>query len=276
MYSKDLLITDNLPPLVDKTLEALKLDILNGTVTDSLPDPYSRFIAQAQQFFTSSKRNSLIGLDQFGQIDIVMGCQHFIDSLIIKHGLDGLQIFEHDYRYYQRLLPNITYAQVGKLDPNKPVLIAAPFPGYLNLHPQWADILQECEQKQIPVHIDAAWLGSATDIHIDFSHPAISSVAMSLSKGLGMSWNRVGLRWSKQFDSTDNVCIMNKFGMLPEMLVRNGLIAINTIPIDYLWDTYESQHYDICRSLKLRPTKIIQVAHSIDRSRLYGLANLIS
>jgi hypothetical protein len=275
MYSKDLLITDSLPPIFDKTLETLRSNIINGILTDYLPDPYFRFIDQAQQFFISSNRNILTGLDQFGQIDIVMGCQHFIDSLIIKHGITGLQIFEHDYRYYQRLLPDITYAQVGQLDPNKPVLIAAPFPGYLNLHPLWTDILNECGQKKIPVHVDAAWLGSATDIHIDFSHPAIASVAMSLSKGLGLSWNRVGLRWSKQFDSTDNVCIMNKFGMLPETLVRNGLIAINTISIDYLWDTYASKYNEICRSLKLRPTKIIHAAHSIDRSKLYGLANII-
>lgn len=276
MWSEQLLITDGLPTIADFKLQQLQVDIITGRLRDNAPDPHTRFLDQATQFFTGSNRYRLTGIEQFGHQDIIMGCNHFIDNLVMKHGLAGLQIFEHDYRYYQRLLPNIQFAQPGALVPGKPVLIAAPVPGYLDLHPKWTEIVAECEIKRIPMHLDASWLGAATDIDLDLSSSAIHSVCMSLSKGSGMSWNRVGVRWSRAHDETDSISIYNKFNMIPESLVRNAIVAMGRVGPDYLWDTYGNQHKEICRALKLRPSKIIHAARSLDRTRLYGLANFFN
>ena len=272
MYSKDLLIESELPQIIDSKFLQLKKDIVNGTKLDQSTDPHNQFVFQAQKFFTSSKRNKLVSIDKFKKVNIIMGCHHFIDNLLIKYGINNLQIFEHDYKYYQRLCPQIRFAQPGQLESNKPILISAPMPGYLNLHPQWNDILSECAEKQISVHLDGCWLGAATDIHLDLSHESIKSIGLSLSKGLGMSWNRIGLRWSNE-DDIDSINILNKFNMIPEALVRNGLIAINEFDIDYLWNTYGDKHKDICRELFLRPSKIIHASSSLDRSKLFGLRN---
>lgn len=273
MWSKEQLITDRLPPVFDKKLQQLQHQIINGQLSDTAADPYTRFRTAAAKFFTSSQRYQLQGIEQFVHHDIIMGCNHFIDNLIMQHGVSGLQIFEHDYKYYQRLCPGITFAQVNKLIPGKPVLIAAPIPGYLDLHPQWAEIVAECENKNIPMHLDASWLGAATDIVLDLESPAIRSVCMSLSKGLGMHWNRVGLRWSRDQDPTDSISIYNRFDMIPESLVRNGMVAMSQVEPDYLWNTYGDRHREICRALKLRPSKIIHAARSLDRTQLYGLAD---
>jgi hypothetical protein len=273
MWSKQQLITDRLPPIFDEKLQQLQHQIINGQLSDTASDPYTRFRTAAADFFISSQRYQLQGIEQFAHHDTVMGCNHFIDNLIMQHGVSGLQIFEHDYKYYQRLCPGITFAQVNKLIPNKPVLIAAPIPGYLDLHPQWTEIVAECEDKSIPMHLDASWLGAATDIVLDLTSPAIRSVCMSLSKGLGMHWNRVGLRWSRDHDATDSISIYNQFDMIPESLVRNGIVAMSQVEPDYLWNTYGDRHREICRTLKLRPSKIIHAARSLDRTQLYGLAN---
>jgi hypothetical protein len=273
MYSKDLLINPEMPPIVDANFLRLKADITKGIKLDQSIDPHNQFIIQAQNFFTSSKRNKLASIDKFKNVSIIMGCHHFIDNLLIKHGITGLQIFEHDYKYYQRLCPSIKFSQPGQLEPKKPILMSAPMPGYLNLHPQWNDILAESVEKQIPIHLDGCWLGAATDIHIDLSHESIKSIGLSLSKGLGMEWNRIGLRWSNEFNEGDSIDILNKFKMIPESVIRNGLIAINEFDIDYLWDTYGSKHKDICKELFLRPSKIIHAASSVDRSKLFGLRN---
>jgi hypothetical protein len=275
MYNRDQLIIDRLPVLFDYRLAEFKHAIITGQLRDIDPDPYSRFKTRAIQFFQSSARNSLSGLDEFASADITMGCNHFIDNLIMKQGLAGLQILEHDYSYYSRLNPGIIYCKSGYLVPKIPLLIAAPFPGYLDLHPNWEQLLDECFVKEIPVHIDACWLGSANDVHINLSNPCIKSIAVSLSKGVGMGWNRVGLRWSREEDPTDSITIYNQHDMIPESLVRNGLLAIDEFDIDYLWDTYGDKHRAICRELYLRPSKIIHACFSIDRSKLYGLRTLL-
>ena len=276
MWSKEQLILNGLPPVSDAKLQKLQRLIVNGELRDTAADPYTRFQTAAASFFTSSQRYQLQGIEQFVHHDVTMGCNHFIDNLIMRHGISGLQIFEHDYKYYQRLCPDITFAQVNKLIPGKPVLIAAPIPGYLDLHPQWAEIVSECENKNIPMHLDASWMGAATDIKLDLGSPAIRSVCMSLSKGLGMHWNRVGLRWSRDQDPTDSISILNRFRMIPESLVRNGIVAMSQIEPDYLWSTYGDRHKEICQALWIRPSKIIHAARSLDRTKLYGLANFFN
>jgi hypothetical protein len=276
MWSEQQLIRDGLPPIFDAKLKQLQHQIVNGDILHTDADPYTRFQHDAHGYFTASKRYQLLGIDQFVYQDIIMGCNHFIDNLIMKHGITGLQIFEHDYRYYQRLCPGISFARPGELVPNRPVLIAAPIPGYLDLHPNWAAIVAECESKNIAMHLDASWMGAATDIDLDLGSTAIRSVCMSLSKGLGMQWNRIGLRWSRDQDETDSISIYNRFGMIPESLVRNGIVAMSQIEPDYLWNTYGDRHHEICRALKLRPSRIIHAARSLDRTQLYGLANFFN
>lgn len=271
MYDLNLLLTSQLPPLSDSFLENLK----NNISIKIHRNLYDEFKDKATAYFTGSTLNNLSGFDSFSKVDIIMGCNHFIDSLLIEYGLQNIQIFEHDYRYYSRLNKNIQYATLGNLNPAKPLLIALPFPGHLDIHKNMKDILNECLSKGIAVHIDGSWMSSASGIDFDFSHPAISSFGMSLSKGMALGWNRIGLRWSR-VEKNDNVTIFNNFGMIQEVVVATGIYYLDNVPIDYLWNTYGDKYKDICRTLKLRPTKIIHAAMSIDRSILYGLKPLLT
>jgi hypothetical protein len=273
MFSKDDLIIGSLPSIFDHRLAKIRSDMPTKDFPDV--DIYDHYMEQAKLYLNSSKRNKLIGLEQLPYVDAIIGCTHFIDNLLLKYNISGLQIFEHDYTYYKRLDPQISYAKVGHLIPGKPILIAAPFPGYLDLHPQWNEILEESLNKNIDIHIDGCWLGSANQIEIDLSHTAVKSIGLSFSKSLGFHWNRIGLRFSKIKDDTDSISIHNRFHMIPEYLMRNALIAMQELSIDYLWDTYETVYADICRELYLRPSKIIYAAQSIDRKNLYGLKKLI-
>jgi len=269
------LLTD-LPPIVDNHLNTLKNKILNGEIVYKGRNARDEFIDKAHTFFTSSNLYHLHNIESFPHIDIIMGCQHFIDGILVKHGINGVQILENDYGYYKRLNPSIIFAKEGQLENKKPLLMSAPTPGYLDLRPNFDKILTECQEKEIPVHLDACWLGASKDIEIDLSHPAIYSIGMSFSKGQGFDWNRIGLRWSRMHDDHDNICLMNDNSMIPEQLIANGILAIDNIPIDYLWNTYGDRHQKVCQELKLRPTKMIHVAQSLDRSKLFGLKDILT
>jgi hypothetical protein len=186
-----------------------------------------------------------------------------------------VQVLQYDYTYYWRLNPNLIASVPGSLEPGKPLLISMPFAGYYDIHPQMSQILDECLQKNIAVHVDSAWLGAAKDIEFDYSHPAIQSVAMSLSKGMDLWWNRIGIRWTRTQDSCDSITIYNKFHMIPASLMHIGLHYIHRVPPDHLWKLYNERYNEICKSLYLRPTKFVHVAQSMDRTKLYALKNLL-
>jgi hypothetical protein len=270
MYNKKLLIHPELPPLNTDVFDELRANI---NVPDCRKLDLEEFKKDAVNHFKNTTVNKLSGFDSFPQHDIIAGCQQYIDNLISKNGLDGLQIFEHDYHYYKTLNPAIKYTTVDTLHANKPLLIAMPFPGHLGTHRQMENILKICNEKNIDVHIDCAWLVSAFDIYFDFDQPCIKSFAMSLSKAYSLHWNKVGIRWSRKTDTQDTVTILNKTNAVSRLALYVARQYMERFPIDYLCKKYKYEYFKICKELKLRPSNIIHACFSIDRQFLYGLQN---
>jgi hypothetical protein len=231
------------------------------------------FVPIADDWFKSTRLNQLHGWNQFGCIDVILGCTHFIESLVLKYGWDGLQILPEEYAYYGLMGKYGT--EPGKLDANKPLVVSLPNWRYADLRPEWPDLLKECEIKNIDIHIDMAWITVAKDIDIDLSHPCIKSFAMSLSK-YHMDWNRIGLRWSRQ-RTMDSITIFNRFHHdVNSALTSCGVHIINNLSRDYGWDTYGNLHYQICQELNLLPTKLINVASKPDASDVVGIGDILS
>lgn len=243
-------------PLSDNKIEKLQKDLLTPVIDQDISDSvYSDFKKEVEEWILSSTLNQLSGFDRFARKDICIGCTQFIDTLYMK---GPVQTIKNDYRYHERLnSPNIV--DVRSLIPNVPLIIAMPFPSIGDIHPAMDTILNEAFEKNIPVHIDGAWITCCRDIVFDFAHPAIKSFAISLSKGLGLGWNRIGVRWTKE-ESPDAITIMNDFRMNNRALAMIGLHFIRNLPSDYLWKTHGEQYYKICKDFNLEPTNSIYLA----------------
>jgi hypothetical protein len=242
-------------PLTDNKIESIISDVLSGKLDKDISDTvYENFKQEMEQWVLASPFNTLTGLDTFAKKDIIIGCTQFIDALYMQ---GPVQVITGDYRYHQRL--GNVYREPGSLEPNTPLIIAMPFPSTGTVHYDIIAILDECVKKHIPVHIDGAWITCCRDIEFNFDHPAVRSVAISLSKGLGLGWNRVGLRWTKE-NCADAITIMNDFHMNNRALVMIGLHFIRNLPPDYLWLTHGERYYKICRDFNLLPTRSIYLA----------------
>ena len=55
------------------------------------------FLPEAVEWFRSTHINDLQGWDAFPDTDVILGCTHFIESLVLKHGWGGLQILPQEY-----------------------------------------------------------------------------------------------------------------------------------------------------------------------------------
>lgn len=255
-YSSQYLEIERPSPLTDNRIESLIGDVLNGNIDKDISDlVYDRFKSETEQWILSSKLNSIRGLKSFERKDIIIGCTQFIDSAYMN---GPVQTIPGDYRYHQRL--GLSYVrEPGNLMPGIPLLIAMPFPSIGTPHEKMEEILNECLEKNIPVHIDGAWVTCCRSVDFDLNHPSVVSVAISLSKGLGLGWNRIGLRWIKKFKQ-DSITIMNDFNMNNRALVMIGLHFIRTLPNDYLWNTHGDRYYKVCRDFNLTPTNSIHLA----------------
>lgn len=259
--------------LKDDFLLELRKKIISGVIKDTSENYEEKFINLFNNFIESSNCFHFENLNIFKEKEIVIGCHHYIDGILIQNGLDNVQILENEYKYYERLNPAWNWASAGNLIPNKPMIIATPFPGYLDLHPNFEELLDEAEQKNIDVHLDCAWLSCSNNLTIDVSHPSIKSIGISLSKGYSASWNRIGVRYTKEKIQTDPITIFNNSSMCPESCVRNGISILENVPVDYMWNTYGEQYYSLIEKFNLDVGKVLFAAYGKDRI-IYSLSHL--
>ena len=255
-YHEKFLEVERPQPLSDNNLERTIQEVLNGGWDHDISNNgYVDFKNEMSTWVLGSKINSLLGLNTFDNIDIINGCTQFIDNRYMQ---GPVQVLRGDYRYHERL--GLAYVKdVGSLIPDIPLIIAMPFPSIGAPHQDMEEILHECKIKNIEVHIDGAWISCCRDINFNFDNEVIRSVGISLSKGLGLGWNRVGLRWSRS-SKADAISIMNDFNMNLKAVTKIGLHFIRKFPIDYLWNTHETHYYKVCRDFNLTPTKSVYLA----------------
>jgi hypothetical protein len=266
-YSKNYLQIFKPQPLIDSYLELLTNNVLSGQFKSEYIE-YSDFIIQCSNWIDSTTVNTLTGLGSYTRKDIIIGCTQYIDNLYMQ---GPVQTITNDYRYHNRLgLSTVT--DVGNLIPNVPLIIAMPFPSTGDIHVSMKELLDECLNKDIPVHIDGAWISCCRNIVFDFSHPSIKSVGISLSKGLGLGWNRVGIRYTKE-PVQDSISIMNDFSMNNRALITIAKYFMDNTKSDYLWYTHNINYSKVCKDFNLTETNCIYLA--LDDNQPVGISPLL-
>ena len=225
----------------------------------------NEFINTAKEWFLSTKINQLNVPNTFKDLDIIIGCTQYIETICLKNSWN-IQVLPNEYAYYTVWGKRSTLP--GELKEGVPLIISLPNWRF-GPYPDWDKILKECEQKNIDIHIDCAWLVCAKDITIDFDHPNIKSFAMSLSKYIG-SWNRIGLRWSKQ-RAMDTITMFNLQGKWNDALTAVGHHYMQNIDRDYGWKKYHLQYNHLLQKYDLRGGNFYYVAHDKETDDVYGL-----
>jgi len=261
-------LTKTLFPISDKFLTSLKKDFFSKEQKNIVRE---KFISQADEWFRSSKLNYIKGWHKFPKIDIMLGCTHFIEATCLRYGWN-IQHLPNEYAYYSINGKHST--DLDKLRENIPLIISLPSWQYCDIHPQWHEILNICEQKNIEIHIDGAWFQSARKIEFDFDHPNIKSFGMSIGKGLDLQWNRIGLRWSKQ-TVPDSITIMNKFNQIHETVIACGSYIMQHVEKDYAWNKYAAANLVLAKEHKLSQTNSIHVLKD-KNNNLVGVGKLLS
>ena len=254
-YTREWLQYERQQPMYDESINVFYENIFkNSPVHNGTLDEV--FISTFVKWLKEHKFSKFDGIDKFPVRHVIQGCTHFIDDLYQRCG--DIQTFEKDYKYHWRLNNNIEYATIDNLNPNKELLIAMPFPYYGDIHPGMYDILDKCQELNIPVHIDSAWISCIRDIDFNFDHPSIKTFAISLSKA-GIGGNRIGVRFARE-EPEGSITIINNFNMNQQPLMYIGIKFMQDFGPEYFWKKYEKKYYKVCEDFNLRPTKTIHIA----------------
>lgn len=261
----------------DSDLLRARIDFFQNTNKKSISyitTEYSEFIERFEKSLLEHKYINVTGLELFGQKDVITGCQHFLDQMILTHGLDNLQVFKGGYPYYNKLKPNLEHVELENLVAGKPLILEFPFSRTGDKHPQYDEIIKKANELGIDVYLDCAWLPVGWDLDLDLSEKCIKGVAMSLSKSFGLHWSRIGVRWLKH-STNDTIAIENKYRMVSYPNVMIGKYYLDRFEMDHLITKYKESYLELCRNHDLVPGKTIMNAYSKQKGHSVGVANLI-
>lgn len=183
----------------------------NGCMQDI--DIHNRFCKKYVNWIQSTKNNTITGLDKFSTFAFSNGTTEAFDKFYLKHSKRRLRYFKGEYMYHLAIgkayFQEVKLIEDDAIRPNDVVVFSLPFADNGAEHPNMTEILNACEQLNVPVLIDCCYFGVCGGVNFDFSYNCIEEIVFSLSKNFPVQHLRIGMRLTKS-DNDDPLLVYNK------------------------------------------------------------------
>ena len=207
--------------------------------------------------------NQIHGLDGFAHTAYSHGAIAVIEQFINRHGGHRRIRFSQAEFVASKIICNsigveFLHLEAGPIESNDAVLISLPFAGNGGIWSGYDDMMDQCNQLNVPVLLDLAYYAISHGLNIDLTHPCISDVAFSLSKPLATQL-RMGLRLTRKHH--DDMLQVNS-----DLKVYNRIFAwvavqlMKKFPCDYIISKYLDNQIDICNNLGITPCSTVTLA----------------
>ena len=241
------------------------LKFVQKSVKDSQDYLYERelhplFLEKFKIWIQKTNNNTIIGLDDFKELTYVHGTSQSFDNFYFAHNGKRLVTLKGDFLYHElSVRRKILHHHYEKniLENGDFMIISVPFSDSGNEPNNLEEILNECEEKNIPVWIDAAYMVMAGDITLDLTYECIQGISFSLTKAFyGCERLRIGVRMKRVYED-DGIDIANSMSMVSAVGCYVGYEIINKYSADYIYNTYRGRQQLLCEELDLVPSKSV-------------------
>ena len=224
------------------------------------PNVVDQFLNRYQRWLQNSQLNNFNGLDNRWYASYSNGTTEVFDKWYIRHRTRRLRMFRGEYMYHiatHRNL-NIPYAWLedSPLDVNDHVIISMPFADSGKIHHEMQSVLDSAAVLGVPVLVDAAYVGLTQGLEFDFGHPAIDTIAFSLSKSFPVAHARIGMRLCR-IDADDGLDIYYKTGYENRWGAALGNNLLANYGIDYNVTSYGHWQKFKCDEMGLEPSPTV-------------------
>ncbi len=240
-------------------------EFIQKSVKDSSNYLYERelhplFLEKFKIWIQNSTNNTIIGLDEFKELTYVHGTSQSFDNFYFAHNGKRLVTLKGDFLYHELSVKRkILHHHYEKnlLESGDFMIISVPFSDSGNEPNNLEEILNECEEKNIPVWIDAAYMVMAGDITLDLRYECIQGISFSLTKGFyGCERLRIGVRMKRVYED-DGIDVANSMSMVSAVGCYVGYEIMNKYSADYIYNTYRKRQELLCEELDLVPSKSV-------------------
>ena len=155
-----------------------------------------------RKWLTTKTYNNVLGLDQFKYSAFSPGTTDAFGEFISRYPNRIIRVSKSDFiltkilsKTYSR---DLVYLENEDLKTNDCLIISFPFSGNGSYYPNYEDVLNVCDELNIPVFVDGAYFGISSGIDYPLYHSCIKDFSVSLSKNLAGNPLRLGIRFTKE------------------------------------------------------------------------------
>lgn len=249
-------------------------------ITNKKPvDVQDEFLELYPQWIVNSKLNSVTGLDNFPHRHVSLGTTQAMDDFVMYTLKTNrrLRVLKGEYGYAREISDCDSFCSPVDdvpLEFNDSLLISSPFSATGDIHPRWDELMETCNKLNIPVFVDCAFYGTCIDIHLDFNHPCIDTIAFSPTKGLNCGNMRTGMIFTKRSGRQCNLDILSKWHHGIHIHTYIAYILMQNFDCDTIPNSYREIQLKACEHYQLTPTKTIHLALGDERWSHYSRENV--
>ncbi len=234
-------------------------------VNETVKDHYDNFVFKPvslgsytnvwRNWLTFTTNKSIHGLDNFKFADYTQGTSQTFDQFVLRHSQQReIVTLKGEFQYHGCISKAVRYRNVDHDNYYffaerglQALIISAPFSDFGCIHPKFDEIMQICDQLDIPVCLDLAYWGISKNVHLDLDkYPAIKEVTCSLSKPFYTLENhRVGVRFTREYVD-DGISMLNEVSMQNTYSMSLGVHYMREFSPDWNWETYQSRYEEVC------------------------------
>jgi len=227
----------------------------------------SIFLKKYKNWILNSKNNKIIGLDSFKELTCTYGTAQSFDEWYFKNNKKRLRILKGDFFYHSICTRNkieFCYYEDADLNENDFMIISVPFSDSGNEPDNLDNILKKCEELNIPVLIDCAYMIMAGDINLNLNYDCIKCVSFSFTKGFyGCERLRIGIRFKKEYED-DGIDVANSMCMISPIGLKVAIDIMDKFDFDSVYNKYRKTQLKICKENNLIASKSV----------IFGLGNI--
>lgn len=232
--------------------------IVKQTIDHAVIEYDMPYINTFKQWIKDYPHNSIVGIDNFEAV-FSNGTTQAFDSFYMANHTRRFRFFPEEYPYHYvqvKTSMNYDFMCQDKLDlqPGDAVILSLPYANTGTAHPLTTQILQECNQKSIPVLLDLCYYFIAADQHIDLTYECIDTVSFSLSKLFPVGHSRIGLRLSNHKDGQN---IYHNHRYINQLSEYIGYKLMKEFNPEYIYNKYKIKQLEICKYLEIEPSDSI-------------------
>lgn len=220
-------------------------------------------VQEAFKKFLTTNTNNKIDINEFKYLDYCNGTSQAISEFVARNNKRRLRVSGTDF-VLSRIVGNAYGSKIvplenEKIKKNDCVVMSFPFSGNGSYYPNYEEVLDQCDQLDVPVMIDGAYFGIGNGINYPLNHKCVTDFATSLSKCHGVQDYRIGMRFRKEYVD-DHISFSREVGVFNRFAACLGSRLMSTFSHNWIIENVKPQQEKICKELNLIETNTLTFA----------------